>query len=216
LWTGSEHVSAQESEVDGQDVFPRNVKYHLPVFIIFVSTLGGWTFIFKGTASPYIYVPPACPFSHPFHFYFFLNCLSLFIINHQLSIIICLNQSAFYFAIWRQYFLYIFYNLMLWWFFNIATFFAELVLFLVNAIQLTEDCQAVTWQVCGVYHWWWLVTNQIPQGPVPVCSSLIYNPYRRWEAWRFLTYSLSHVGYIHIISNIIVQLALGNPLELFI
>ena len=40
LLTVSEHVSAQESEVDGRDVFPRNVKYHLPVFIIFVSTLG--------------------------------------------------------------------------------------------------------------------------------------------------------------------------------
>ena len=81
----------------------------------------------------------------------------------------------------------------------ILTFFAELVLFLVNAIQLTEDCQAVTWQ-----------------GPMPMCSALIYNPYRRWEAWRFLTYSLSHVGYIHIISNITVQLALGIPLEVFI
>ena len=34
--------------------------------------------------------------------------------------------------------------------------------------------------------------------------------------WRFLTYSLSHVGYIHIISNFIVQLALGIPLEVFI
>jgi len=105
-------LKVKESEVDGRDLFPRNVKYHLPVFIIFVSTL-------------------------------------------------------------------------------------ELVLFLVNAIQLTEDCQAVTWQ-----------------GPLPMCSALIYNPYRRWEAWRFLTYSLSHVGYIHIISNITVQLALGIPLEI--
>ena len=25
-------------------------------------------------------------------------------------------------------------------------------------------------------------------GPVPYCSVLIYNPYRRWEAWRYLTY----------------------------
>jgi rhomboid-related protein 1/2/3 len=25
-------------------------------------------------------------------------------------------------------------------------------------------------------------------GPVPYCSHLIYNPERRWEAWRFLTY----------------------------
>ncbi len=25
-------------------------------------------------------------------------------------------------------------------------------------------------------------------GPVPFCSALIYNPYRRYEAWRFITY----------------------------
>ena len=25
-------------------------------------------------------------------------------------------------------------------------------------------------------------------GPVPYCSVLIYNPKRRWEAWRFITY----------------------------
>lgn len=25
-------------------------------------------------------------------------------------------------------------------------------------------------------------------GPVPYCSHLIYNPRRRWEAWRFVSY----------------------------
>ncbi len=25
-------------------------------------------------------------------------------------------------------------------------------------------------------------------GPVPYCSALIYNPYRRYQAWRFITY----------------------------
>ena len=25
-------------------------------------------------------------------------------------------------------------------------------------------------------------------GPVPYCSSLIYNPSRRWEVWRFASY----------------------------
>jgi len=99
------------SEVDGPNVFPRNIKFHLPVFMIIVTTL-------------------------------------------------------------------------------------EVVLFLVSAIQLTETCQPVTWQ-----------------GPVPVCSALIYNPYRRWEAWRYFSYSLTHVGYIHIMSNCIVQLVLGIPLE---
>ena len=25
-------------------------------------------------------------------------------------------------------------------------------------------------------------------GPVPFCSPLIYNPYRRYEAWRYISY----------------------------
>ncbi len=40
-------------------------------------------------------------------------------------------------------------------------------------------------------------------GPVPTCSVLIYNPYRRYEVWRLLTYLAVHGGYIHIASNII-------------
>lgn len=51
-------------------------------------------------------------------------------------------------------------------------------------------------------------------GPVPMDSPLIYNPYKRYEAWRYLTYMLIHVGYYHIISNLIVQLLLGIPLEM--
>ena len=35
----------------------------------------------------------------------------------------------------------------------------------------------------------------------------------RWEAWRFLTYGLVHVGYLHLLSNCCVQLMLGVPLE---
>ena len=26
-------------------------------------------------------------------------------------------------------------------------------------------------------------------GPAPLCSPLIYNPYRRWEVWRYITYT---------------------------
>jgi rhomboid-related protein 1/2/3 len=32
-------------------------------------------------------------------------------------------------------------------------------------------------------------------GPAPVDSVLIYSPYRRYEAWRYLTYMLVHSGY---------------------
>jgi len=52
-------------------------------------------------------------------------------------------------------------------------------------------------------------------GPVPICSPLIYLPNRRWEAWRFVTYGLVHVGYLHLLSNCLVQLMLGVPLELY-
>ena len=31
-------------------------------------------------------------------------------------------------------------------------------------------------------------------GPVPVYSPLMYDPYRRYEAWRFVSYMLLHAG----------------------
>nr|CAH7712261.1 unnamed protein product [Callosobruchus chinensis] len=42
----------------------------------------------------------------------------------------------------------------------------------------------------------------------------IYDPWKRQEAWRFLTYMLVHIGYEHIFTNLIVQLVLGLPLEM--
>ena len=33
-----------------------------------------------------------------------------------------------------------------------------------------------------------------PNGPVPFKSLLIYDPYRRYEAWRFFSYMLIHSG----------------------
>lgn len=50
-------------------------------------------------------------------------------------------------------------------------------------------------------------------GPVPFKSKLIYNPYRRYEVWRYLTYTLIHAGYWHITFNLLIQLAVGVPLE---
>lgn len=51
-------------------------------------------------------------------------------------------------------------------------------------------------------------------GPVPRDSPLIYNPRRRKEAWRYLSYMFIHVGGFHIFFNILVQLILGIPLEM--
>lgn len=53
-----------------------------------------------------------------------------------------------------------------------------------------------------------------PNGPVPFKSPLIYDPYRRYEAWRFFSYMLIHSGFIHIGTNIMVQVVLGIPLEM--
>lgn len=50
-------------------------------------------------------------------------------------------------------------------------------------------------------------------GPVPYNSRLIYNPYRRYEVWRFLSYMLVHAGYYHITFNVLIQLLVGIPLE---
>ena len=51
-------------------------------------------------------------------------------------------------------------------------------------------------------------------GPVPYCSMLIYNPNRRWEAWRFLTYMFVHIGITHFVFNMIMQILVGVFLEM--
>ncbi len=45
-------------------------------------------------------------------------------------------------------------------------------------------------------------------------SPLIYTPARRHEAWRFLSYMFIHLYHWHLVSNIIMQLILGIPLEM--
>ncbi|PAV71576.1 hypothetical protein WR25_20531 [Diploscapter pachys] len=51
-------------------------------------------------------------------------------------------------------------------------------------------------------------------GPVPTLSPIIFNPHHRDQLWRYLTYSLIHIGYYHLIFNVLTQLLLGLPLEL--
>ncbi|XP_070492524.1 rhomboid-related protein 2 isoform X3 [Chironomus tepperi] len=48
----------------------------------------------------------------------------------------------------------------------------------------------------------------------PMATMFIYNPRKREEAWRFVTYMFVHVGVMHILMNLIVQLFLGTALEL--
>jgi len=49
---------------------------------------------------------------------------------------------------------------------------------------------------------------------VPLSSPLIYSPYRRIQAWRFIGYMFLHQGYTHLIFNCLMQLFLGTILEL--
>lgn len=51
-------------------------------------------------------------------------------------------------------------------------------------------------------------------GPVPYCSVLIYNPHRRWEAWRYVTYMFVHIGVAHFIFNMLMQILVGVFLEM--
>ncbi|KAJ8917333.1 hypothetical protein NQ315_002355 [Exocentrus adspersus] len=42
----------------------------------------------------------------------------------------------------------------------------------------------------------------------------IYDPQKRAEVWRYLTYMFVHIGYTHLLVNLGVQLLLGVPLEM--
>ncbi|XP_017782022.1 PREDICTED: rhomboid-related protein 2-like [Nicrophorus vespilloides] len=48
----------------------------------------------------------------------------------------------------------------------------------------------------------------------PVANALLYDPHQRKEFWRFLTYMFVHIGFYHLIVNILVQIVLGVPLEM--
>ncbi|XP_052899552.1 rhomboid-related protein 2 [Anopheles moucheti] len=48
----------------------------------------------------------------------------------------------------------------------------------------------------------------------PMATLFIYNPHLRHEAWRFLTYMFVHIGFMHLVMNLLVQILLGVALEL--
>lgn len=48
----------------------------------------------------------------------------------------------------------------------------------------------------------------------PAARLFIYNPHRRAEAWRFATYMFVHIGVMHLLMNLLVQICLGVALEL--
>ena len=48
-------------------------------------------------------------------------------------------------------------------------------------------------------------------GPVPYCSHLIFNPRRRWEWWRFISYMSVTLSQLFILSPIIYQCIVSSP-----
>ncbi|XP_022220038.1 protein rhomboid [Drosophila obscura] len=48
----------------------------------------------------------------------------------------------------------------------------------------------------------------------PAATLFIYNPYKRYESWRFVSYMFVHVGIMHLMMNLIIQIFLGIALEL--
>ncbi|XP_058807042.1 rhomboid-related protein 2 isoform X2 [Phymastichus coffea] len=48
----------------------------------------------------------------------------------------------------------------------------------------------------------------------PTATLFIYNPHKRYQAWRYLTYMFVHVGTFHLVVNLLVQVMLGIPLEM--
>ncbi|KAI4453229.1 rhomboid-related protein [Holotrichia oblita] len=47
-----------------------------------------------------------------------------------------------------------------------------------------------------------------------IADALIFDPSRRQEAWRFITYLFVHIGYQHLLFNLAVQIFLGVILEM--
>ncbi|KAJ8917334.1 hypothetical protein NQ315_002356 [Exocentrus adspersus] len=56
--------------------------------------------------------------------------------------------------------------------------------------------------------------NSTQTGTGLTAKIFIYSPYKRIECWRYLTYMFVHIGYLHLIVNLGVQLLLGVPLEM--
>ncbi|XP_055913592.1 protein rhomboid [Eupeodes corollae] len=48
----------------------------------------------------------------------------------------------------------------------------------------------------------------------PAATLFIFNPYRRYEGWRFVSYMFVHVGIMHLFMNLVIQIFLGIALEL--
>ncbi|XP_018012178.1 rhomboid-related protein 2 [Hyalella azteca] len=68
-------------------------------------------------------------------------------------------------------------------------------------------------QICVYIYYANKMGSAGPYSPVPFDSEIIYDPKRRIEAWRFVSYMFLHAGYVHLLSNCFMALVVGLPLE---
>eukprot|EP00095_Tigriopus_kingsejongensis_P010783 maker-scaffold304_size215464-snap-gene-0.13 protein:Tk10783 transcript:maker-scaffold304_size215464-snap-gene-0.13-mRNA-1 annotation:"GH15206" len=83
-------------------------------------------------------------------------------------------------------------------FFLVTISIVELALFLTHSIHLVKEHDQ----------------HLTSSGPAPICSAFAYNPKRRYEVWRYITYCITHSGWVHMVNNVITQMLLGIFLEI--
>jgi membrane associated rhomboid family serine protease len=59
------------------------------------------------------------------------------------------------------------------------------------------------------------VIHQYCQKNGNLCNILQFNRQKKFQMWRFVTYMLTHSGIGHLIGNMVLQLLLGIPLEIY-
>ena len=66
-----------------------------------------------------------------------------------------------------------------------------------------------------IHHSVLLASQPLPLPAGPLCSPFILHPGKRYQAWRFFTYSLVHAtGYEHLLVNLVLLLLVALPLEM--
>ncbi|XP_050299558.1 rhomboid-related protein 2 [Anthonomus grandis grandis] len=58
------------------------------------------------------------------------------------------------------------------------------------------------------------IKDSTKSGSGPTATLFIYEPYKRYEVWRYVTYMFVHIGVFHLFVNLAVQILLGLPLEM--
>jgi len=77
---------------------------------------------------------------------------------------------------------------------------AMTTLFVIHALNLNEDNLPLSWE--GSHR------------SYRFCSAFIFNPVKRNEIWRYVTYVIVHSGGEHLCINIFLLLLMGLPLEM--